>query len=120
MPDVHAKLSPSSSSRWLTCTKSISLESAFEDTSSSFAAEGTLAHSLGENMILFALDRITAKQYANRLKKIKNSQYYSEVTLSKDELTKKMRNKYSDFSINFEEENAILKKAAAYFAKNQK
>ena len=78
MPDVHAKLSPSSSSRWLTCTKSVSLESAFEDTSSSFAAEGTLAHSLGENMILFALDRITAKQYANRLKKIKNSQYYSD------------------------------------------
>lgn len=35
------------------------------------------------------------------------SQYYSEVTLSKDELTKKMRNKYSDFSINFEDEGQI-------------
>lgn len=35
------------------------------------------------------------------------SQYYSEVILSKEELVQKMTSKYSDFSINFEDEDAI-------------
>lgn len=35
------------------------------------------------------------------------AQYYSEVTLSKNELIQKMMSKYSDFSINFESEDYI-------------
>lgn len=35
------------------------------------------------------------------------TQYKSEVTISKQELVNKMKEKYEDFSINFEEENAI-------------
>ena len=35
------------------------------------------------------------------------NQYYSEVTLSEEELTQKMTNNYSDFSINFENDDEI-------------
>lgn len=35
------------------------------------------------------------------------TQYYSEVTLSKDELIQKMKSKYSDFSINYENDDEI-------------
>ena len=35
------------------------------------------------------------------------SQYSSEVVISKEDLIKKMKEKYSDFSINFEEDDAI-------------
>lgn len=44
----HALLSPSSSSRWLSCPPSLRLGQHYEDTTSSYAAEGTEAHTLGE------------------------------------------------------------------------
>lgn len=44
----HAILSPSGASRWLTCTPSARMEELFEDKSSEFAAEGSLAHALCE------------------------------------------------------------------------
>lgn len=50
MPSEHAKLSPSSSERWITCPASIRLaeELGGTETESVFAREGTLAHTLGE------------------------------------------------------------------------
>lgn len=51
MPDEHAKLSPSSSSRWLTCTASVALVDSLpkqEYVESVYAAQGTAAHELGE------------------------------------------------------------------------
>jgi len=42
----HAKLSPSSASRWMTCPGSIALSEGIEDKSSTFADEGTDAHEL--------------------------------------------------------------------------
>ena len=44
----HAILSPSSAHRWMVCTPSAQLETQFPDTSSSAAAEGTLAHEICE------------------------------------------------------------------------
>lgn len=44
MADKHALLSPSSAHRWLNCTAAPLLEAKEEDTGSSFAEEGTLAH----------------------------------------------------------------------------
>ena len=43
---AHAKLSPSGAHRWMACPGSVALEAAFPDQSSSYAAEGTLAHTL--------------------------------------------------------------------------
>lgn len=44
----HAKLSPSSSARWLSCTGSVKAEQAFPSSTTSYAAEGTTAHALAE------------------------------------------------------------------------
>ncbi len=51
----HALLSPSSSSRWLKCTPSARLCEAYEDKTSSFAEEGTEAHTLCEYKVDLAL-----------------------------------------------------------------
>lgn len=53
----HALLSASSSLRWLNCTPSARLETQFTDTGSTYAAEGTAAHSLAEHKLKRALKR---------------------------------------------------------------
>jgi len=45
---LHAKLSASSSSRWLNCPGSVKLEEKYPDFTSDFAEEGTLAHELAD------------------------------------------------------------------------
>lgn len=48
MPTTHAKLSASSSARWLNCPGSVKACERYENKSSSFAEEGTCAHELAE------------------------------------------------------------------------
>ena len=48
---AHALLSASSSSRWLACLPSARLESRFPDGESPYAAEGTMAHTLAEDLL---------------------------------------------------------------------
>ena len=48
---AHAKLSASSAARWLACPPSVKLSEGIPDKSSKFAAEGTLAHALAENLL---------------------------------------------------------------------
>lgn len=45
---AHAKLSASSAARWMACPPSVNMTESMPDTASSYAAEGTLAHSLAE------------------------------------------------------------------------
>ena len=40
----HAKLSPSSAARWMTCPGSVTLSEGIKDVSSSNASEGTMMH----------------------------------------------------------------------------
>lgn len=47
----HAKLSPSSSSKWLYCSGSINAERGYANKSSFFAEEGTLAHELADQCL---------------------------------------------------------------------
>jgi len=61
----HAKLSPSSADRWMTCPGSVALSEGLEDKGSSYADEGTAAHYLasgclqyGHNAVQFVGDKI--------------------------------------------------------------
>lgn len=66
----HAKLSASGSARWLSCPPSVRLESEFPETTSPYAEEGTLAHSLGELQLRCENKEITDRQFKIRLKKL--------------------------------------------------
>lgn len=72
----HAILSPSSASRWLSCTPSARLESSFPDTTSSAAEEGTLAHYLGELKMQLHLDYISLEKFKLEHAAIKANSYY--------------------------------------------
>lgn len=77
MPSEHAKLSASSASRWINCPGSVALSELCPDTSSSsYAEEGTTAHSLGELKLRKAEGDISSQKYAAELRKIKKSPYY--------------------------------------------
>jgi hypothetical protein len=78
MSKIHAVLSPSAAERWLTCTPSARLEQSFQETSSSYADEGTLAHELGEYIIRWKLDRINKARFDVLLAGIKKNQHYTE------------------------------------------
>ncbi|WP_313758523.1 DUF2800 domain-containing protein [Tissierella sp.] len=74
----HALLSASSAERWLNCTPSARLSERYDDTTSTYAAEGTLAHSLGELQLQLALKSITKKKYNEELKKLKTDELFYE------------------------------------------
>ncbi len=66
----HAILSPSGAARWLACTPSARLEAQFPDKAGEAAAEGTLAHRLGELLIGRKLGRVHKKEYDHVLAEI--------------------------------------------------
>ncbi len=78
MPDVHSRLGASSSHRWMNCPGSVKLCEAVPDKGSSYAEEGTLAHSLAELIINYNLGRIKKAEFNKGMKEIQGSQYYSQ------------------------------------------
>ena len=73
----HALLSPSSASRWMKCTPSARLEERLPERSSVYADEGTVAHKLGELIILMKLHMIRRDHYKTQLANIKATKYYN-------------------------------------------
>ncbi|MCZ8518864.1 DUF2800 domain-containing protein [Paenibacillus caseinilyticus] len=76
---AHARLSASGSKRWLSCTPSAALEDSFEESSSSFADEGTAAHELSELHLARFLKLIDEETYQQKLQDFKDTEkYYSQ------------------------------------------
>lgn len=77
MPDVHAKLSASGAHRWLNCPGSVVLEEDFPDTTSEYAKEGTLAHSVSElKLQKYFVKGIGPKKFKAAMDKFKESEYW--------------------------------------------
>ncbi|EAE3490812.1 DUF2800 domain-containing protein [Listeria innocua] len=78
MPEIHAKLSASGSSRWLNCTPSIALEAKFPEQKNDgiFAQEGTLAHSFAELLLQKFNGDVAKAEYARKLNRLKKNSLY--------------------------------------------
>lgn len=78
MPDVHSRLGASSAYRWMHCPGSVKLCESVPDRGSSYAEEGTLAHSLAELIINYNLGRISKTDFEEEMKKIQRNKYYNQ------------------------------------------
>lgn len=74
---AHAILSASGASRWMACTPSARLEQQFENKTSEYAAEGTLAHELGELKLKKVLEGVSSRSFNSKLKKIQENKLYT-------------------------------------------
>mgnify|MGYP000007755385 FL=1 len=77
MSKQHALLSASSAHRWLKCTAAPQMEQKFPDTTSTYAAEGTLAHSIAElKLRAYAVEPMSHATFTRRLNKFKKDELY--------------------------------------------
>ena len=75
----HALLSASGSHKWLVCSPSARLEEGFENKTSSYMAEGTLAHAIAELKVKnYFLDPMGKRKFNSEMKKLQKSEFYNE------------------------------------------
>ena len=75
---VHALLSASGASRWIACTPSPRLEESFENKSSSFAEEGTLAHEFAEFLLTRETEVLPKAYTLKKFKEITEHKLYTD------------------------------------------
>lgn len=77
MPTKHAELPPSSAERWKNCPGSVALAKQFpQDTTSSYAEEGTHAHAVAELKLRYMNGEINSSNFTRKLNKLKKSEYW--------------------------------------------
>ena len=76
-PEKHALLSASSSERWLHCTKAPLLEATFPETTSEFAEEGRMAHSVAELFAQKKFSVMSQSKFNAERKKLETEELYS-------------------------------------------
>lgn len=76
MPEEHAFLSASGAHRWTHCTPSAMLEKQFPDNAGSYAAEGTLAHSLAELKLRKQFEIMKMSDYKQQMAAIQADELY--------------------------------------------
>ncbi len=93
----HALLSASSAEMWLNCTPSARLQEDIKDTTSPFAAEGTLAHDLGELILQKQLKIITKAKFNKSFKVIeKHEMYYKGMVDEVEDYTNYILEQYHE------------------------
>lgn len=81
MPDVHARLNPSSAERWIHCPGSVALsEQCPSPGSSKYADEGTKAHSIAEAKLRQIIGEISLRELEKIIKKHKPDGEMEEAT----------------------------------------
>ncbi len=78
MSRKHAILSASSADRWIHCPPSALINDELPDTTSIYAAEGTLAHKIGELGLRLSTKEITKRKYNSELKKLRTDELFYE------------------------------------------
>lgn len=79
----HAVLSASSAHKWLKCTRSARLEEQFENKTSEYMAEGTLAHEIAEFKLRnYFFDALTKRSYNAKIKKFEKEEFYDSEMLT--------------------------------------
>lgn len=78
----HALLSPSAASRWLNCTPAPRLEAELPDSTSEYAAEGTLAHSVCELLARKKFTIVKPSAHTAALKKLKKDALWNDEMLT--------------------------------------
>ena len=82
MSNDHALLSPSAASRWLNCTPAPRLEAELPDSTSEYAAEGTLAHEVCELLARKKFTIMKPSAYNTALKKLKKNALWQDEMLT--------------------------------------
>lgn len=77
MARAHAKLAPSAAVRWLTCTAAPALEAGYPSETSTYAEEGTLAHSFAEAAAKYSTAQIKESTYKSKLAKLKKEKLFA-------------------------------------------
>lgn len=78
----HALLSPSAASRWLNCTPAPRLEAELPDSTSSYAAEGTLAHSVCELLAKKKFTIVKPSTHNAALRNLKKDELWNDEMLA--------------------------------------
>ena len=78
MPENHALLGPSSTDRWLNCSRSIAASKGIEGANSDYADEGTLAHLMAETELLYFINELSQFEFEEIQEQIQESPYYSK------------------------------------------
>ena len=78
----HALLSPSAASRWLNCTPAPRLEAELPDSTSEYAAEGTLAHSVCELLARKKFTIVKPSTHNAALRKLKKHELWQDEMLT--------------------------------------
>jgi hypothetical protein len=74
---AHAVLSASSSHRWLVCPPSALLEAEMPDTVSTYAQEGTAAHTFAELLLRRRLGRVTPAAFEQELEALRKKEEFA-------------------------------------------
>lgn len=77
MPDTHALLSASAAKRWINCPPSVRLTENMPDTTSEFAAEGTVAHELAELKVRKKFEAMSKTKFTKAFDVIKAKPLYT-------------------------------------------